>query len=183
MLYQNNKNILFFNGFSLNEKKFCKTGFPSKKIKSTIIIPINGDWISYYNYNNSLVSYSNKVSNDIYKLYFPLKWKIKWYFKKFKYHGKGFKVKKFNKLSKITFRLGKSHWTKILFNQKILKVKRTKKNTYCAISIINNLFKNFYYLMKKIKGVNRYTKRGLRLTRQFLKKRFGKVSQASSVYK
>lgn len=33
------------------------------------------------------------------------------------------------------------------------------------------------------KGVNKYTKRGVRLTRQKIRKRFGKISQASSVYK
>jgi hypothetical protein len=40
---------------------------------------------------------------------FCVKKKTKWIFKKFKYHGKGYKVKKVNTLSKITFRLGRSH--------------------------------------------------------------------------
>lgn len=183
MLLQNSKNIIFLNGYYLSNKKFCKTGFNTKKINSTIIVPNEGDLLSWYNYNHSVVGQPLKTNFKKLLFRFPLRWKIKWYFRKFKYHGKGFKVKKFNKLSKVTFRLGKSHWTKIIFNQTILKIKRTKKNTYCAISIRSNLFRNFYSLMKKIKGINRYTKRGLRLTRQFLKKRFGKVSQASSVYK
>jgi hypothetical protein len=101
---------------------------------------------------------------------------------KFKYRGKGFKVKKFNKLSKITFRLGKSHWTKVLYNKRVMQVKRTKKNTYCCVTIKNKTFNDFKNLIFKIKGINRYTKRGLRLTRQLVKKRFGKISQASSVY-
>jgi len=58
-----------------------------------------------------------------------------------------------------------------------------KKNGYCCISIQRNMFVNFKTLVTAIKGVNKYTKRGIRLNRQVLRRRFGKISQASSVYK
>jgi hypothetical protein len=38
-------------------------------------------------------------------------------------------------------------------------------------------------LLNKSKGVNKYTKRGVRLNRMGVLRRFGKISQASSVYK
>lgn len=61
-------------------------------------------------------------------------------------------------------------------------IRRTKKNTYCCITIKNKTFDNFKTLFFKIKGVNRYTKRGIRLTRQVIYKRAGKISQANSIY-
>lgn len=79
--------------------------------------------------------------------------------------------------------MGKSHWTKALFDKKVIVIKRTKKNTYTCITIRGDGLKNLQNIVQKAKGVNRYTKRGVRLTRQAIKKRFGKISQASSVYK
>lgn len=114
----------------------------------------------------------------------PLKWtKLSWDFLKFKYHGKGYKIKKFNTLGKLTFRFGKSHWTKALYNPSLYNIRRTKKNTYCVLNSQNLKLNFLLQILKNVKGVNRYTKRGVRLTRQSIKKRFGKISQASSVYK
>lgn len=55
MLLQNSKNIIFLNGYYLSNKKFCKTGFNTKKVSSTIIIPGEGDHLNWYNYNSSIV--------------------------------------------------------------------------------------------------------------------------------
>lgn len=139
----------------------------------------------YYelNFNKTIHIHSGVLKKNKNDLKYLFKNKIKWIFKKFKYHGKGYKVKKFNSLSKITFRLGKSHWTKVLFNQNKITIKRTKKNTYTCITTNRYSLSRLQIMVKKIKGANIYTKRGLRLNRQTLKKRFGKVSQASSIYK
>lgn len=40
---------------------------------------------------------------------FSIVMKLKWVFRKFKYHGKGYKIKKITKLRKLTFRFGRSH--------------------------------------------------------------------------
>lgn len=173
-----------FNINILTNKKRVRLKFKNKSKKKTILITPSPLVESFYiSYNNTLqINYKNYVHN-FKMLKFLLKNKIKWNFKKFRYQGKGYKIKKFNRLSKITFRFGKSHWTKVVYNKKILQIKRTKKNAYCCVSIKNKTFLNFKQLIKKIKGINKYTKRGVRLTRQLVKKRFGKVSQASSVYK
>lgn len=168
----------------LDIKKRVRLRFKDKTKKKTILINPSPSFYHYYiNLNKSIHFNTSVYINTMKKILFILKNKIKWNFKKFRYHGKGYKIKKFNKLSKITFRFGRSHWTKLLFNKNFVLIKRTKKNSYCCISIKNNTFLSFKLLIKRIKGINKYTKRGVRLTRQFVKKRFGKVSQASSVYK
>jgi hypothetical protein len=79
--------------------------------------------------------------------------------------------------------LGRSHWTKLLYNQNKITIKRTKKNSYTVLSIKEKNLNVLGLLLKRVKGVNTYTKRGVRLSRQNIKKRYGKVSQANSVYK
>lgn len=172
-----------FSCYIVKKRKKLKIKFKKKKKK--VLLTQGSPTLSNFFINLNKTIHFNMYSFLLKKkkLVYVLKTKIKWYFKKFKYHGKGYKIKKFNCLSKITFRLGKSHWTKLLFNKKFITVKRTKKNSYCCIAVKNHVFDDLKNLIKKIKGANKYTKRGVRLTRQSLKKRFGKISQASSIYK
>lgn len=172
-----------------NKKKIKKFKIKTKKNKTIICTFLKKTKYSYFNNNKTIygnINYKNlkkNILNKKCKYRYILRKKIKWTFKKFKYRGKGFKIKKFKRYSKITCRLGRSHWTKLIFNKKVFKVKRTKKNTYCLIIFKKNKIKNLKKYILRIKGINKYTKRGIRLNRQFVKKRFGKISQASSVYK
>lgn len=172
-----------------NKKKIKKFKIKTKKNKTIICTFLKKTKYSYFNHNKTIygnINYKNlkkNILNKKCKYRYILRKKIKWTFKKFKYRGKGFKIKKFKRYSKITCRLGRSHWTKLIFNKKVFKVKRTKKNTYCLIIFKKNKIKNLKKYILRIKGINKYTKRGIRLNRQFVKKRFGKISQASSVYK
>lgn len=104
--------------------------------------------------------------------------KLKWFFYKFKYHGKGLKVKKSTKSSTVDFNLGSSHISKLYFNLGGVSLLRTKKNTYTAVT---HNFTNFFCsaLVKTIRPYNVYTKRGVRVSRQTMFRRFGKVSQLS----
>lgn len=104
--------------------------------------------------------------------------KLKWFFFKFKYHGKGLKIKKSTKLKTIDFNLGSSHISKLYFNTNNVSLLRTKKNTYTALTY---KFTNFFSsaLVKEIRPYNIYTKRGVRVSRQTMFRRFGKVSQLS----
>jgi len=168
----------------LKNRKKSDVKFKSKTKQNTIIIFNTGQIANFLiNLNKNIQININRPIFAKKRLIFLLRKKIKWNFNKIKYNGKGFKVKKFATLSKITFRLGKSHWTKILYNSKNLVVKRTKKNTYCLISIKNNTFLSLKQIVYKIKGINKYTKRGVRLVRQSIIRRFGKISQNMSIFK
>jgi hypothetical protein len=105
--------------------------------------------------------------------------KTLWFFYKFKYFGKGLKIKKGTINSLILFNLGVSHISKLYFNTKKIKILRTKKNTYTIITLNRNNMLTMHD-MRKIRPYNLYTRRGLRLTRQPFCKRFGKVSQIAS---
>lgn len=154
---------------------------------TTIILPISNNVRPNVNLNgnfiipkiNPTINYkkSNKIVSKL------LLFKYLWNFKKIRYHGKGYKIRKSNKTCRLNFRFGKSHWTRVIFDNSLFNVRRTKKNTYAFLSIKSYNLIDLKKLIKKIKGVSHYTKRGVRLTRQFFKKRFGKVSQANSVYK
>lgn len=101
-----------------------------------------------------------------------------WY--KINFRGKGFRVRKFLKKMKLTLNFGRSHWTKIKFLSNFKKFIKFKRQLYLIV-LDNFIF--FYKLgkcLRNIKKINHYTKRGLRLKRQFIKKRFGKVSQIVS---
>jgi hypothetical protein len=105
--------------------------------------------------------------------------KLLWFFYKFKYFGKGLKIKKSTKDSLVIFNLGASHPSKLYFNTNNLSILRTKKNTYTVISLNKNNILT-YYDFYKIRPYNLYTRRGLRLSRQPFCKRFGKVSQVAA---
>ncbi len=149
---------------------------------SVLILPVPNYSFKISSNTNFKVNKKSKNSSTK-SLKTSLLIKYIWNFKKVRYHGKGYKIRKCNKLSKLTCRFGKSHWTKVFFNKKHIVVRRTKKNTYTIFTLKKKNFSSLKGLILSIKGINRYTKRGVRLSRQGVKKRFGKVSQASSVYK
>lgn len=139
------------------------------------ILKQNYKYINIYNLNQ----------NDKYYLF--LKHLNKFFLKSFSIHwvrlsfkGKGFRVRKFKKLNKMTLNFGHSHWTKLKLKFKKYYIKKIRRQNY----ILN--FSNYKYLkyftktIKFIKLLNVYTKRGLRLKKQFIKRRFGKISQVVS---
>lgn len=96
------------------------------------------------------------------------------------FKGKGYRVKKFKRITYHLF-FGHSHVTKLHFyskNFKFLKRRRQLHNFLC----LNRLeYRCFSLCLPNIKLINRYTKRGLRFKKQFIKKRFGKISQHISI--
>lgn len=98
------------------------------------------------------------------------------FFNKIKFKGKGFRVrfKKKNKILKFTF--GHSHINYIFINFKKVKIKKLGKYKYIIKSknkfILNKLSKDIC----KIRSINLFTKRGIRLGRQVVFKRKGKKS-------
>lgn len=103
-----------------------------------------------------------------------------YYWFKIVFRGKGYRFRKFKNTNKLTCNFGYSHWSKILFNNKLIYIKKQKKQKFFCITIDYFEFKIFKDIFKTIKKLNCYTKRGLRLKKQYIKRRFGKISQVVS---
>lgn len=179
---------IFYWCLRLQNKKYIPLPYNLNQYKTTIILPIAGPVFKTLNLNvlgNRHQKITNIDVNAASNKYFSkyLRTVCLWNFKKIKYHGKGYKIRKNNKFKKLTCRFGRSHWTKVIFNNRLLVIRRTKKNTFTFISLNSKIFNQLRSIVLAIKGVSKYTKRGIRLTRQPLKRRYGKVSQANSVYK
>ena len=95
------------------------------------------------------------------------------------FRGKGYRLRKFKKLNRLTLNFGHSHWTRLLLTESYFFKKIKRQNYICLINNYSKLNCIKYYI-KYIKKLNSYTKRGLRLRRQYIKKRFGKISQVVS---
>ncbi len=136
--------------------------------------------------------------NNSYNFFFVLKhlliqecWKSlkkynKFFLKTFSIHwvrvsfkGKGYRLRKFKKIGKITLNFGHSHWTRISLSSNFFFKKFRRQNYVCLVSSFF-LLNKFKCLIKFIRRLNPYTKRGLRLKKQFIRKRFGKISQVVS---
>lgn len=97
-----------------------------------------------------------------------------YFFVKIKFKGKGFKIKFNKKLKLIKFYFGRSHMTFFKLNK--IKLKKVTKYKF----VLKGL--NFSKLKRKsseitwIKPVNVYTLRGIRLSKQIIRKRKGKKS-------
>jgi len=98
---------------------------------------------------------------------------------KITFRGKGFRVRKFKKSKKMTFNFGCSHWTKLFFNSYFFFSIKIRRQNYLLFSLFTSLV-DLKHVISNVKLMNRYTKRGLRLKKQIIKKRFGKVSQVVS---
>lgn len=92
------------------------------------------------------------------------------------FRGKSFRVRNFCNKNKFTLNFGYSHWTKLklLNNWAFFKKKRQNYIIYTYTLKDFLYFKRFF---PYIKFYNCYTMRGLRLKKQFIIRRFGKISQ------
>ncbi len=163
VLTEQNTNYKIKTSITTDEKKHY---FIALNDKTNSSVTKNNEIVFKKNYAHSDNCKTNKLTN----LY-----KITWYFIKFRYYGKGLKIKKSNVKNQILFNLGKSHLSKFLFKNNKVTVSRTKKNTFTIIS--NVCYRITNRTMAQIKNFNKYTKRGVRLNRQPIIRRFGKVSQ------
>lgn len=97
-----------------------------------------------------------------------------YFYEKIKFTGKGYRITFRKKKKLIIFFFGHSHDTIMVFRSLILK----QPHKYKFLIIKNSLYKLKQLVSKitKIKPMNIYTKRGLRNSRQIIKKRKGKKS-------
>lgn len=96
------------------------------------------------------------------------------------FRGKGFRLRKFKEVNKLTLNFGHSHWTKIGLNTENFFFKKIRRQNYLCIIKRYSQLKGLKKKIKFIKPLNIYTKRGLRLKKQFIRRRFGKISQVVS---
>lgn len=129
-----------------------------------------------------LESYSiqiNKTNDEKNNLYFKqtdkfLKTFEFYFFIKIKFKGKGFKIKFNKKLKIIKFYFGRSHIT--VFKLKKIKLKKVTKYKFILKSLNLWKLKTNSIKITKIKPINVYTLRGIRLSKQSISKRKGKKS-------
>lgn len=132
---------------------------------------------SYFFSLNLTVDYSNlKLLN---KLNFFLYKTFSFHWVRVSFKGKGYRLRKFKKNFKVTLNFGHSHWTKLLLTESFFFKKMRRQNYICLIDSYFK-YKTIKFYIKFIKKLNPYTKRGLRLKKQFIRKRFGKISQVVS---
>mgnify|MGYP002073229131 CR=1 FL=1 len=159
--------------------KFDKTPLTQKTNSNNVLFAVGDRARATSSLNSNLVQKYRKsyLSGQPYTRYGAGS-KLKWFFYKFKYHGKGLKIKKSTKSRTVDFNLGSSHISKLYYNPIDVSLLRTKKNTY---TVFTHKLTNFFSsaLAKKIRPYNIYTKRGVRISRQTMFRRFGKVSQLS----
>lgn len=128
------------------------------------------------NFNNSINSFKKKnyfLMNNLNILIFSF---FLYQCLHMGFRGKSYRIRNFTRVNKFTFNLGYSHWTKLklLVNWSFYKRRRQNYLIYCFFLKDFFFFKRF---ISKVRVYNPYTMRGLRLRKQPIIRRFGKISQ------
>lgn len=92
------------------------------------------------------------------------------------FRGKSFRIRNFCAKNKFTLNFGYSHWTKLKLLENWAFFKRRRQN-YVIFTWYHKDFTYFTRFFPHIRMYNRYTMRGLRLRKQPIIRRFGKISQ------
>lgn len=158
--------IKFFKHIIFSEETFNIIYFELSK-HFYLIVPTN-DYYSRFN----LLGLS-KISKFILKTY-----SIHWM--RVAFRGKGYRLRKFKNLNKLTLNFGHSHWARLGLDRNTFFFKKIRRQNYLCFSKYYNLYKDLKLSMKFFKKLNSYTKRGLRLRKQYIRRRFGKISQVVS---
>ncbi len=138
--------------------------------------------------NNSIQLYSINTPQSLrlnyqkwYKffIYKSLAFSFNWL--RLTWRGKTYIVYFFKKKQIYSFRFGFSHWSKLRYtlNYNSFKFNRQSYFFYCIGYKSYKILRNY---IKSIKLINKYTKRGLRVKKQSFVRRFGKISQANSIF-
>ena len=133
--------------------------------------------LSFFFPLNSGYVYQNQHLLKKFNRFFLKSFSIHWV--RVSFRGKGYRLRKFKKFNRLTLNFGHSHWTRLILTESFFFKKIKRQNYICLINSFYKLNCLKHYI-KFIKKLNSYTKRGLRLRRQFIRKRFGKISQVVS---
>ena len=138
-----------------------------------LVLPIKTYWDNY-NINATFIKGTKKNYKNISSVFFYNNFFIKW--ARIVFKGKSYRIRNFKHNNKFTFNFGYSHWTrlKLLKNWQCFKRKRQNHVVFTYTLKDFNYFTRF---LPYIRFMNCYTLRGLRLKKQFVLRRFGKISQ------
>lgn len=128
--------------------------------------------VDYYN-NRPVSNITIQLENTLYS-YLLLYWK------KILFKGKSYKIKIVRNSNKITLRMGFSHWTKLFFYKFYGHIYKYTRQKFIVFSPILESLNSLAIRIKQIRPINSYTKRGLRLSQQYIQRRSGKLSQVLS---
>lgn len=151
------------------------------------VLYIEGVWLLFYslkkNYNlilcvNDVYSKLSLISLSKFNKFILKALSTHWL--RISFRGKGFRLRKFKKTNKMTLNFGHSHWAKLAFVNNIFFLKKIRRQNYICVVKGYGVYKTFKKNIKFFKKLNSYTKRGLRLKKQYIQKRFGKISQVVS---
>ena len=127
------------------------------------------------------LTYVKNNSKDLLRLNFFLLKTFSMNWVRVSFRGKGFRLRKFKNLNKLTFNFGHSHWTKMALTSTNFFFKKIRRQNYLCLIKTYSQLKAFKKVIKFLKKLNVYTKRGLRLRKQYIRRRFGKISQVVSL--
>ena len=170
MLYiQGVSNLPGFKNISIYFKKNIFNIFIFNK-HYWIVLPYKFKDFDYFNKNSIHIKNYKLIYKINYIYLFILKCN------RISFKGKGYRVRIFRKKKKITFNFGHSHWTK-LKTYSTWDFFKFRRQRYLFAGCHNKLYLIFSNKLSKIRTMNRYTLRGLRMKKQAIKQRFGKISQ------
>jgi hypothetical protein len=129
---------------------------------------------------NICVSFYRNDQN--YRIYFNfLKKNLITHWTRVSFRGKSYRVKCFKKIKKFTFNFGYSHWTKFKAYSYNWSFFRKRRQSYLIFTYNFFDIKFFKRILPTVRTYNPYTMRGLRLKKQAIIRRFGKISQHISI--
>lgn len=135
-----------------------------------------------FNNHQSFYRFSKKINLHLKQnnfLFFEKLFLLYW--KRIIFRGKSFRVRVLKRNKKLVLNFGYSHWTRLLFFKPWNFFKK-RRQSYVVYSNDYRCFIDFICFFPWIKPYNRYTLRGLRFKQQALGRRFGKVSQHTSIF-
>ena len=138
-----------------------------------LVLPQNRSWDNYNLYATNLKQTSKNYKN-LTDTYFYNNFFIKW--GRVVFRGKSYRIRNFKKNNKFTFNFGYSHWTRLKLLKNWQCFKRKRQNHV----VFTYMLKDFLYFSRflpYVRFMNCYTMRGKKKKKQFVIKRFGKISQ------
>lgn len=181
LVVQSNSIFNFFNQVTESYRETSSLSYLQKVQSQNSLLWIAAPtWSKSDSLNNSHASYlevsklKKSVTLSFLSNYFLTQWAH------LAFRGKSFRIRNFSSHNKLTLNFGYSHWTRLKLNERWAFFKR-RRQSYVIYTWSINDFSPFTRFFPHIRFYNKYTMRGLRLRKQPIIRRFGKISQHISI--